>query len=55
VEREREGIDKPENTIVLGREVLRGVSRRVDWPGMKGDKPCPVYVHRYYNLTLADE
>jgi transposase len=38
---ERENIDKREHTIVLGKEVLRGVSRRVNWPGMKGDKPYP--------------
>jgi transposase len=55
VEREREGMDKPEHVIVFGKEVLRGVSRRLDWPGKEGEKACPVYVHIYYNLTLADE
>jgi transposase len=35
-ERERESIDKPEHTIFFGKEVPRGVSRRVDWPGMRG-------------------
>jgi transposase len=55
VEREREGIDSPDRVILFGKEVLRGVSRRLDWPGMKGDRPVPVYVHIYYNLTKADE
>jgi hypothetical protein len=55
VDREREGIDSPEKEIFLGKEVLRGVSRRLDWPPMKGDRPVPVYVHIYYNLTKADE
>jgi transposase len=55
VEREREGIDSPEKVILFGKEVLRGVSRRLDWPPMKGDPPVPVYVHMYYNLTKADE
>lgn len=31
------------------------MTRRLDWPGMKGDDPVPVYVHIYYNLTKADE
>jgi transposase len=55
VEREREGIDSPDHAIVFGKEVIRGVSRRLDWPLMKGDDPVPVYVHIYYNLTKADE
>lgn len=55
VERERAGIDKPEKVLVFEKEVLRGVSRRLPWPGTGGEKPCPVYVHIYYNLTKADE
>jgi transposase len=55
VEREMEGIDSPDHVILFGKEVLRGVSRRLDWPGMKGDPSVPVYVHSYYNLTRADE
>jgi transposase len=55
VEREKEGIDNPERVIVFGKEVLRGVSRRLDWPGREEGKSCPVYVHIYYNLTKADE
>jgi transposase len=55
VERELEGIDSPDRVLLFGKEVLRGVSRRLDWPGMKGDRPVPVYVHIYYNLTKADE
>jgi transposase len=55
VEREREGLDSPDRVILFGKEVLRGVSRRLDWPGMKGDQAVPVYVHIYYNLTKADE
>jgi hypothetical protein len=55
VDREREGIDSPEKVILLGKEVLRGVSRRLDWPPMKGGQPVPLYVHIYYNLTKADE
>jgi transposase len=55
VEREREGIDHPDRVILFGKEVLRGVSRRLDWPGMKGDRPVPVYVHIYYNPAKADE
>jgi transposase len=51
VEREREGIDRPEHTIVFGKEVLRGVSRRLTWPGTEES----VYVHTYFNLTVADE
>jgi transposase len=55
VERERAGIDNPDNAFVFEKEVLRGVSRRLPWPGTNGEKPCPVYVHIYYNLTVADE
>jgi transposase len=55
VERERQAIDSPEHVMVFGKEVIRGVSRKVDWPGMKGDAPVPVYVHIYYNLVKADE
>jgi transposase len=55
VDREREGIDNPDRVILFGKEVLRAVSRRLDWPPMKGDQPVPVYVHIYYNLTKADE
>jgi hypothetical protein len=55
VERERADIDKADKAIVFEKEVLRGVSRRLPWPGTDGGKPCPVYVHIYYNLTKADE
>lgn len=55
VERERAGIDRFSNVIVMGKEVLRGVSRRLEWPLEKGRGSCPVYVHIYYNLTKADE
>jgi transposase len=55
VEREWAGIDKAGKAIVFEKKVLRGVSRRLPWPGTDGGKPCPVYVHIYYNLTQADE
>jgi transposase len=55
VERERGGIDSFSNVIVMGKEVLRGVSRRLDWPEMKSGSVCPLHVHIYYNLTTADE
>jgi transposase len=55
VEREREGIDTPDQVIVCGKEVIRGISRRLDWPLMNGDDPVPVCVHIYYSLTKADE
>jgi hypothetical protein len=55
VKRERANIDKAGKVIVFEKEVLRGVSRRLSWPGTDGGEPCPVYVHIYYNLTKADE
>ena len=55
VERERESIDTPEKVLVFGKEVLRMVSLSLPWPLMDGDEVYPVYVHIYYNLTVADE
>ena len=55
VEREQGEIDSPERVLVVGKEVLRGVSRRLPWPATKEGTPCPVYVHSYFNVTTADE
>jgi hypothetical protein len=55
LERERGDIDNPERVLVFGKEVLRGVTRRLLWPETDGDVPCWVYVHLYFNLTKADE
>ena len=55
MEPEQGEIDRPERVIVLGKELLRGVSRRLAWPVAEADKPCPVYVLSYYKVTKADE
>jgi transposase len=54
VERERARIDSPENTLVLGEQVLRGVTRKQIASFIPGSTQ-EVYTHIYYNLTKADE
>jgi transposase len=45
-------IDVLDNTIVLGRDILRGITKECVWDSKKGHK---VYAHIYCNVTKAAE
>jgi len=48
VESERKDIDRIENTIVIGEDVFRGISKKRSW-----NTDHRIYTHIYYNVTEA--
>ncbi|GHU52060.1 IS4 family transposase [Spirochaetia bacterium] len=50
IEREKSSIDTVDNTIVIGKDVIRGVTKVLNW-----DTKHKVYTHVLYNVELANQ
>jgi len=54
IDEEREDIDRAANTIVIGRNSVRGVSRLIYWP-ISNQQPKQVYAHIIFNAIKASK